>query len=166
VRVLTIEAALGLHQQNRAERKLAEDQSRQDDRNVVEVRPRHPQLAGGQWENFGELHCKLGHAVQIEPSLRPRSLKNGNFSYIRRRLSAISLRNCPNSESGDRPPIHKSPPVAGLSGTAEGEISRRRTSWLTWEDSNFHITISKKAFEISTEFSLFWPKIRLGDFCS
>jgi hypothetical protein len=34
------------------------------------------------------------------------------------------------------------------------------------EDSNFHITIPKNAFEMSTEFLLIWPKIRLGDFCS
>ncbi len=31
---------------------------------------------------------------------------------------------------------------------------------------DFHIPISKNAFEMSTEFPLFWPKIRLGDFCS
>jgi len=40
------------------------------------------------------------------------------------------------------------------------------TAWLTLEDSNFHITSSKSAFEMSAEFPLFWPKIRLGDFCS
>jgi hypothetical protein len=28
---------------------------------------------------FGELHCKLGHAVQIEPGLRPQSPKTGIF---------------------------------------------------------------------------------------
>jgi hypothetical protein len=39
------------------------------------------------------------------------------------------------------------------------------TAWLTWEDSNFHIPVSKNAFEMSTEFPLFWPKTRLGDFC-
>jgi hypothetical protein len=41
-----------------------------------------------------------------------------------------------------------------------------RTAWLTWEDSNFHITFSRNAFEMSTEFPLFWPRIRLGDFCN
>jgi hypothetical protein len=46
------------------------------------------------------------------------------------------------------------------------KFSETRNAWLTWEDSNFHITISKNAFEMSTEFPLFWPKIRLGDFCS
>jgi hypothetical protein len=40
------------------------------------------------------------------------------------------------------------------------------TAWLTWEDSNFHIPISKNAFEMSAEFPLFWPKTQLGDFCS
>jgi hypothetical protein len=40
------------------------------------------------------------------------------------------------------------------------------TAWLTWEDSNFHIPISKNAFEMSAEFPLFWPKTQFGDFCS
>jgi hypothetical protein len=125
-----------------------------------------PQLARGPRENFGELHCKLGHAVQIEPGLRPQSPKNGNFPSVRRRLSAILLWECPKSESGDWPQICKSPPLAGLSASIRGSFSDRRTGWLTWEDSNFHITVSKNAFEMSTEFPLFWPKIRLGDFCS
>jgi hypothetical protein len=30
--------------------------------------------------------------MQIEPGLQPQSLKNGNFSIVRSRLSAISLR--------------------------------------------------------------------------
>jgi hypothetical protein len=60
----------------------------------------------------------------------------------------------------------KKPAIAGLSGIAEGKVSRRRTAWLTWEASNFHITIPKNAFEMSTEFPLFWPNIRLGDFCN
>jgi hypothetical protein len=53
----------------------------------------HSQFAGGRGREFNELHCKLGHAVHIEPVLRPQSPKNGNFSNIRQRLSAISLRN-------------------------------------------------------------------------
>jgi hypothetical protein len=36
-------------------------------------------FAGGQGGEFGELHCKLGHAVQIETVLRPESPKNGEF---------------------------------------------------------------------------------------
>jgi hypothetical protein len=47
-----------------------------------------------------------------------------------------------------------------------GYLANPWNAWLTWEDSNFHITISKNAFEMSTEFPLFWPKSRLGDFCS
>jgi hypothetical protein len=39
------------------------------------------------------------------------------------------------------------------------KFSEPRTAWLTWEDSNFHIPLSKNAFEMSTEFPLFWPKI-------
>jgi hypothetical protein len=35
------------------------------------------------------------------------------------------------------------------------KFSETRTAWLTWEDSNFHITIPKNAFEMSTEFLLF-----------
>jgi hypothetical protein len=34
------------------------------------------------------------------------------------------------------------------------------TGWLTWEDSNFHIPVSKNAFEMSAEFPLFWLKSR------
>src|ERR1700726_1743679 len=75
----------------------------------------------------GELRCKLGHAVQIEPGLRPQSPKNGSFSIVRRRLSAISLRKCPKSEPGDRWPIRKSPPLAGLSADIRDIFSRRRT---------------------------------------
>src|SRR6202023_1548415 len=75
----------------------------------------------------GELHCKLGHAVQIEPGLRPQSPKNGSFSIVRRRLSAISLRKCPKSEPGDRWSIRKSPPLAGLSADIRDIFSRRRT---------------------------------------
>jgi hypothetical protein len=60
----------------------------------------------------------------------------------------------------------KSPPLAGIFSITEGKISMSRTGWLAWEDSNFHITIKKNAFEMSTEFPLFWLKIRLGDFYS
>jgi hypothetical protein len=42
----------------------------------------HSQFAGGQGGEFGELHCKLGHAVQIEPVLRPQvSEKREFFKY-------------------------------------------------------------------------------------
>ena len=89
-------------------------------------------------------HDRRGdHAVHIEPGLRPRSRKNGNISNARRRLSAIPLGNCPNWESGDTPPIYKSPPLAGISGTTEGQVSRRRTAWLGREDSNLRMVESK-----------------------
>src|SRR5882757_3926235 len=87
-------------------------------------------FAGGQGGELGELHCKLGHAVQIEPGLRPQSPKNGSFSNVRRRLSAISLRECPKSEPGDWWPIRKSPPLAGLSASIRDSFSERRTAWL------------------------------------
>jgi hypothetical protein len=47
-----------------------------------------------------------------------------------------------------------------------GTKTKRRNGWLTWEDSNFDIPISKNAFEMSAEFPLFWPKTRLGDFAA
>src|SRR5258708_40228462 len=56
--------------------------------------------------------------------------------------------------------------VCGPFSSSEGGVSDNRTAWLTWEDSNFHTPISKSAFEMSAEFPLFWPKTRLGDFCS
>jgi hypothetical protein len=40
------------------------------------------------------------------------------------------------------------------------------TAWLTWEDSNFHIPISKNAFELSTEFPLFCPIFDLETFAA
>jgi hypothetical protein len=48
--------------------------------------------ASGRWygEFLGGQHCDPGHVVQIEPGLRPQSTKNGNFSNVRRRLSAVS----------------------------------------------------------------------------
>jgi len=56
--------------------------------------------------------------------------------------------------------------LAGISPTIRVGFPEGRTGWLTWEDSNFHIPISKNAFEMSVEFPLFCPKTRLGDFCS
>jgi hypothetical protein len=44
------------------------------------VRAGHPQFAVGQGREFGELDCKLGHAVQIEPDLWSLSPENGNIS--------------------------------------------------------------------------------------
>jgi hypothetical protein len=83
-----------------------------------------------------EQQPKLGHAVQIKPSLQPLPPKNGNISKIRRRLSAISVLKRSNLEPGDRLPICKSLLLAGISGIAEGKISNGRTGWLGREDSN------------------------------
>jgi len=77
--------------------------------------------------------------VQIESSLRPQSPKNGSFSSVRRRLSAISLRECRKSEPGDWWRIRKSPPLAGLSAGISGICSRRLTEWLGREDSNLEM---------------------------
>jgi hypothetical protein len=49
--------------------------------------------------------------------------------------------------------------LAGVSRIYERTISSCRTGWLTWEDSNFHIPISKNAFEMSAEFPLFCQKL-------
>jgi hypothetical protein len=53
---------------------------------AVGLRAIHQRASVVRYAEFGELHCKLGHAVQIEPGLRSRSPKNGNTSNIRRRL--------------------------------------------------------------------------------
>jgi len=68
--------------------------------------------------------------VRIEPGLRSQSPKNGNISIIRRRLSANSLPPRPISESGDRQPICKSPPLAGIFESTEGKVSGHWTGWL------------------------------------
>jgi hypothetical protein len=67
----------------------------------VEALAQHSRFAAGQGGEFGQLRCKLGHAVQIEPGLRPGSPENGNISNICRRLSTISLPQRPVSEPGD-----------------------------------------------------------------
>src|SRR5258705_13871471 len=56
--------------------------------------------------------------------------------------------------------------MAGISPTIRDGFPEGQTGWLTGEDSNFDTLISKNAFEMSAEFPLFWPKTRLGDFCS
>jgi hypothetical protein len=76
------------------------------------------------------LHCKLGHAVEIEPRLWPQSPKNGSFPNVRRRLSAISPWECLKWEPGDRQLSWKSPPLAGLSADIRDIFSRRQTGWL------------------------------------
>jgi hypothetical protein len=48
-------------------------------------------------------------------------------------------------ESGDGPPICKSPPLAGISSIVEGKISEHRTGWLGREDSNLRMVESKSA---------------------
>jgi hypothetical protein len=61
-----------------------------------------PNFPAEEPESLTSLHCKTGHAVQIESGLRRKSPENGNISNIRRRLSAISLPETPIPESGDR----------------------------------------------------------------
>src|ERR1700686_5175157 len=91
---------------------------------------RHSQLPAAKAGNLTPFHCKLDHAVQIEPGLRPQFPKNGSFSNVRRRLSAISLREYPKSEPGDWWPIRKSPPLAGPSASIMDSFSERLTAWL------------------------------------
>jgi hypothetical protein len=54
----------------------------------------HSQFAARNGGEFRELHCGLDHVVEIKPSLRPKSPKNGSFPNVRRRQSAISHRKC------------------------------------------------------------------------
>ena len=106
-------------------------------------------FAGGQGGEFGELDCKLGHTVQIEPGLRPQSPKNGSFPNVRRRLSAISPWECLKWELGDRQLSCKSPPLAGLSCDIRDILSGSRTAWLGREDSNLRMVESKSAASMS-----------------
>jgi hypothetical protein len=62
--------------------------------------------------------------------------------------------------------MREKPGFSGPFSRLLGSLAKRGNGWLTWEDSNFDIPISKNAFEMSAEFPLFWPKTRLGDFCS
>ena len=100
------------------------------------VRAQHSQVASGQGREFGVLHCKLGHRVQIEPGLQPQSPENGSFSHFRQRLFANPLRECPKSELGDWWLICKNPPLAGLSANIRSPLSEGRTGWLGREGSN------------------------------
>jgi hypothetical protein len=55
---------------------------------------------------------------------------------------------------------------AGISGPFSRSLetlAERMTGWLTWEDSNFHIPLSKNAFEMSTELAenLTWRLLQL-----
>jgi hypothetical protein len=77
----------------------------------------------------------------------------------------ISPKKFENGATGDFQLLEKAA-IGGPFCYQRRKFSETRTAWLTWEDSNFHITISKNAFEMSGEFPLFWPKFRLGDFCS
>jgi hypothetical protein len=107
------------------------------------VRPRHSQFAIGRGGEFRDIPLQVRPRSTDRTRLRPQSPENGSFSNIRRRLSAILLRNRPNSVSGDPPLIHKSPLFAGLSGIFEGKVSRCWTGWLGREDSNLRMVESK-----------------------
>jgi hypothetical protein len=102
--------------------------------------------------------------VQIEPGLRSRSPKNGNISNIGRRLSAVPGQKWLIPERGDRLPIRKSPPLAGISAITKDGLPESRTAWLTTEDSNSDIPSLQTPFEISREFCPFSSKSRAGDF--
>jgi hypothetical protein len=107
--------------------------------------------------------CHSDHAVQIEPGLRSRSPKNGNISNIGRRLSAVPGQKWLIPERGDRLPIRKSPPLAGISAITKDGFPESRTAWLTGEDSNCDIPTFQTPFEKSREFRPISKKSRLGD---
>ena len=60
----------------------------------------------------------------------------------------------------------KSPPLAGFSLVVSRNFPKSRTGWLTWEDSNFHIPISKNAFEMSGDFRCFGRRLDLETFAA
>jgi hypothetical protein len=103
--------------------------------------------------------------VRIEPS--PAAVSQ-NWEYFGMWPETFGNFAPPLAKSGGwRPSTElEKPLLAGISPTNRDGFPEDRTAWLTWEDSNFDIPISKNAFEMSAEFPLFWPKIRLGDFCS
>jgi hypothetical protein len=58
----------------------------------------------------------------------------------------------------------KRPPLAGISDIAQGNVSARRTGWLTSEDSNSDLPSLQRPFEISKEFRTNSWKSKAGDF--
>jgi len=104
----------------------------------------HSQFGGGQGGEFGELHCKLGHAVQIGPVPSPAAVsqKREFFKYPPETIGYFAPA-LPNLEPGDRLPIRKSPPLAGISGVPQDKLFIRRTGWLGREDSNLRMVESK-----------------------
>src|ERR1700682_922718 len=89
-------------------------------------------LPGFVGDHGGELRgCTASRrVVQIEPSLPPQSPKNGSFSNIRWRLSAISLREGADLESGDGSRIRKSRHWrAFLRGPGSFSLSARLAGW-------------------------------------
>ena len=68
------------------------------------------------------------------------------------------------SESAETQPECKSPLLAGISATSGGLFSEPRTAWLTSEDSNSHIPVLEKPFEMSGKFPHFSREFEVGDF--
>ena len=95
-------------------------------------------------------------------------------SGLRQKRSVVEIGSRPKRDTlptppGDHPSLAGSPSRLENTHVAKMGKGVREFDWLptpTWDDLNFHIPISKNAFEMSAEFPLFWPKIRLGDFCS
>ena len=56
---------------------------------AIGLRAIHQRASVVRYAEFGELHCKLGHAVLIEPSLQCGSPENGSISVCGQRLSAF-----------------------------------------------------------------------------
>jgi hypothetical protein len=110
-------------------------------------------------------HCHLWHAVGLFFGLQGESLENGSFLGFGWRLLGILGPRSSNIGLQRLLAMRKAHVLRAFL-IQRRKFSETRNAWLTWEDSNFHITSSKNAFEMSGEFPLICAKSEVGDFCS
>src|SRR5258706_2035087 len=96
-----------------------------------------PDLPSGSTEKYGNTTTAAATQCRSNPVSGRGLLKTGIFSNIHRRLSEISPWKWPNLESGDRPPICKSPPLAVISCILDGRLCSYRTALRTFDGSEF-----------------------------
>src|SRR5258707_14966250 len=96
---------------------------------------------------LSEIQCRPWHAVAIEP--KSPAAVSAKREYLRSQLETFGRLTAGDAKKGvwRRRPNRKNPAVCGPFARSEVVISVRRSGWLTWEDSNFDIPISKDAFE-------------------